>query len=42
MRIIAITSPKVCNEDVYIIKSLLKNGIDIIDEEQLFRLEKFR
>ena len=30
MRFIAITSPKVINEDVYLIKSLLERGIDII------------
>ena len=30
MRIIAITSPIVCYEDVYIIKTLLEKGIDII------------
>ena len=30
MIIIAITTPKVTNEDVYIIKNLLKKGIDII------------
>ncbi|MBR5323244.1 MAG: thiamine phosphate synthase [Muribaculaceae bacterium] len=30
MKIIAITSPMVTNEDVYLIKSLLERGIDII------------
>ena len=30
MIFIAITSPKVINEDVYLIKSLLEHGIDII------------
>ena len=30
MKFIAITSPKVINEDVYLIKSLLEHGIDII------------
>ena len=30
MIVIAITTPKVIDEDVYIIKGLLKKGIDII------------
>ena len=33
-----------CCEDVAAVKMgyTYKNGIDIVDEEQLFRLEKFR